>query len=144
MACKDYEGLLMGFLDHELSPEETTEVNDHMQRCQSCRQSYDELAKTAEVLDAVAFAEPGDEVLKDIWKSPIDRAERAVGFFLIFGGYLALISYALYETLINDKGPIFPRVAGVAVVAGFVVLLLSVAREQLRKRSKDPYKEVER
>lgn len=134
----------MGFMDKELSTDEQAHVNEHLIRCADCRQSYDQLVETAEVLDAVSFAEPGDKVLKDMWQSPVDRAERVGAVILIIGGYVTLALYGLYEFLSKGEGPVVPKVAAVAVFIGLAMLLLSTLRERFRTQKDDPYKEVER
>lgn len=143
MSCKEREPHIMALLDDELEAAERAALNDHMIRCANCRENHDQLARTLAVLDQVSFAEPGDAVLKDLWRSPVDRFERWAGVALIAGGYAALIGYALYAA-VSEDGPALPRIAIAALVIGALLVFLSVLRERLRTYQNDPYREVER
>lgn len=142
--CEKYKGLLMGLIDKELTPKETSEINDHLIRCAECREEYEQLRETATKIETVSFVEPQDEVLRSLWKSPYSRFTRNSGLFLVFAGWIALIIYGFYEAFRSGEEPVFSKVAIAAVLFGFLVLLLSVIRERIHTYKSDPYKEVER
>ena len=142
--CEKYKPLLMGLIDHELTPEESKEVNDHLRRCSDCREEYEDLRTTAAKIGAVSFEEPQDRDLKKIWKSPYSRFVRNSGLFLVLAGWLALILYGLVALFQDSGEPLFSRMAIAAVIIGFLVLLASVIRERLIAFKTDPYKEIER
>jgi hypothetical protein len=142
--CEKYKGLLMGLMDGELTPEENQEIHDHMIKCDACRQEYEALKEAGSKIEKVSFVEPQDEILKKLWKSPYNRLTRYSGIFLVFGGWLALLVYALIEILKDSQEPAFPRIATVAVFLGFFILLFTVIRERIKTYKTDPYKEVER
>jgi anti-sigma factor RsiW len=142
--CEKYKGLLMGLIDGELTPEETSEVNAHLIKCAACRQEYEQLRETAAKIETVSFEEPQDEVLKKLWKTPYSRFAKNSGLFLVFAGWLALVIYGLYEAFRSQDEPVFSKIAVAAVLIGFVVLLFSVIRERIQTYKADPYKEVKR
>jgi hypothetical protein len=143
-ACDDFKPLLMGLIDHELTPEETAKVNDHLIGCEVCRKEYDELVASGHVLGSVAFKEPEDEVLERLWRSPFSRFTTVSGMVLVAIGYLGLIGYGIYE-FVNDRGEaLLPKVALVAVVTGFVLLLFTVIRQRIKTYNVDRYKEIVR
>lgn len=142
--CEDYKPLLMGLMDNELSPEELSELNEHMIRCSNCRQEYEELSRTCSKIDHVSFKEPTDEILGDIWKHPYSRFTRNSALLLILGGWLLLMGFAAYQFSTHGSLKTIPGVASAAMIIGFVILLFSVLRERLKTHKVDPYKEVER
>ncbi len=143
-ACEKYRGLLMGLIDDELTPEETGRINQHRQRCNNCREEYEQLRQTTAKIKSVSFVEPQDEVLARLWKTPYSRFTRNSGLFLVLGGWVALIFYGFYEFLISRSEPVFPKIALAALLIGFFVLLFTVIRERIQTYKIDPYKEVKR
>ena len=142
--CQKYQGLLMGLLDKELTPEETAEVNDHLTRCEACRKEYEQIREASGKIETVSFIEPRDEVLEQLWKFPYSRLTRNSGLFLVLGGVLLLIIYGIFEFLGSGEEAVIPKIGVVAVLIGCVILLLSVIRERIHTYKVDPYKEVKR
>ncbi len=142
--CQKYQGLLMGLLDKELTPEETVEVNDHLTRCEACRKEYEQIREASGKIETVSFIEPQDEVLEQLWKFPYSRLTRNSGLFLVLGGVLLLIIYGIFEFLGSGEEAVIPKIGVVAVLIGCVILLLSVIRERIHTYKVDPYKEVKR
>jgi len=143
-ACEKYRGLLMGLLDKELTPEEANEVNSHLTRCSKCREEYDQLRETAKKIGTLSFNEPQDEILENLWKSPYSRFSKVSGLLLIFFGWITLIVFSLYEIFAHGEEPLVPKIAIVAMILGFLVLLIYVIRERIINYKSDPYKEVVR
>lgn len=141
--CEEYQGLMMGLMDGELTPDESVTINDHLRRCARCREEYEELRETAGKVAAISFREPQDEELRALWKSPYSRFTRNAGLVLVLVGWATLVSYAAYEFLRQGEFDV-SSVAGAAVWTGFAILLFSVVRERLRTYRSDPYREVER
>jgi hypothetical protein len=142
--CEKYKGLIMGLIDQELTPEETVEINDHLRRCEECREEYEQLRETAAKIETVSFVEPQEEALKKIWKSPYSRFTRNSGLFLVLAGWLSLVIYGLFQSFRSSEEPVFSKVAVAAVIIGFFILLFTVIRERIHEYKSDPYKEVER
>lgn len=142
--CEEMRPLLMGLMDNELDPDQVARVNEHLQRCQACRDEYEALVESSEMLKGVSYREPGDAELARLWKSPFSRLNRTAGLFLVVGGYLLLIGYVLVQAIRSSGDPPAIRVGLAAIVIGFFILLGSVLRERLHTAKTDPYREVER
>ena len=143
-ACDDYKGLLMGLIDHELTPEEASEVRQHLTRCARCRQEYEQLSETASKIEAISFKEPTDEVLGSLWNAPYSHFTRISGIAMIVGGWAALILYILYEWIANNGHALFPKIGVATIAVGFLILLFTAIRERAAKYKIDPYREVVR
>lgn len=139
-----YKKLLMGLIDDELTSEEISDVQKHLNRCADCRREYDQLKDTAVKIKKVSFEEPQDKVLKKLWKSPFSRFTKISGLFMVIGGWVALLIYGLIESFRQTDEPVFTKIAIAAIFIGFFVLLTTVIRERIRTFKTDPYKEVER
>ena len=142
--CEKYKGLLMGLIDGELTPQETSEVDAHLIRCASCREEYEQLRETADKIGTISFEEPHDQVLDKLWRSPYSRFTRNSGLLLVFAGWLSLVIYGLYEAFKSNDEPVFSKIAVAAVLIGFIILLITVVRERIISYKTDPYKEVRR
>lgn len=142
--CDEYKPLLMGLIDGELTSEEATNINKHLNRCAECRAEYEELRETSSRIHAVSFREPEDEILESLWNPPYSHFTRVSGLAMVVGGWIGLILYILYEAIIRGSGSLFPRIGVVVMVVGFMVLLVNAIRERWMKYKVDPYKEVVR
>ena len=138
-----YRPLLMGLMDGELSPQEATDVNEALNRSAELRAEYEKIREGTGNLEALSMMEPTDEIARKLWRSPYHRFTRNAGVWMILGGYLVLILYALYEAIMED-GLDIPSLAGVAIILGIVTLLMSFIRERVESRKVDPYKDIER
>jgi len=143
-----FQQLLMGAVDGELTPEQQLEFNQLIEAYPHLKDEWQEYAKLKEVVKTMKLKTPPDEVWDRYWLGVYNRLERGIGWILFSVGAIILITYGIYhfiETLIVDQ-----QLSGIvkfgiiAVIAGVVILLISVAREKLIVRQKDPYKEVKR
>jgi predicted anti-sigma-YlaC factor YlaD len=144
VSCENYRTLLSGLLDHELTPEEAIEINDHLIRCASCRADYERIGKANERLEALSFVEVTDEASRAFWRLPYSRAVRNAGLWLIVGGYVSLLLFGFFSFLADGSKGLFGKIAGAAIVIGFVVLVGMLVIERVVTYRVDPYKEIER
>lgn len=142
--CDEFKGLLVGLLDHELTPEETREVNEHLIRCAGCRTEHERLRQSGGRLNFLSYQEPSDAVAARVWKSPYSRFTRNASLFMIVAGYVVLLGYAAFEFLTSGGEALPAKVGLAAIVLGFLILLLLLVRERVASYRTDPYKEIER
>jgi anti-sigma factor RsiW len=142
--CDEYKGLLVGLLDHELTAEETSEINTHLIRCEACRRDYEQLRETSGRLEAISFQEPSDLVLDQLWNQPYSRLTRNAALFLILGGYLALLLYGFFEFIRGDQHEPVVRIAVASIALGLFYLLFQLIRERCKLWKIDPYKHIKR
>jgi len=142
--CNKYKSLMMGLIDNELTHEETTQVNQHMIRCEACRNEFDDLSQSYSKLEYISFSSPSDDELDRIWKSPFSRFTRYAGLFIVFMGWIILVLYSMVEFLKSDTEPVLPKIAFMGIIIGFVILLYTVLSDRIKTLKTDPYKEVKR
>ena len=142
--CESFKPLLMGLLDGELTTEQLSEVNQHLNRCAACRHELEDLRSACDPLRHLSFIEPGEAQLERLWRSPFSRFTRWAGLGLVLLGILTLIGVVAVEVA-RDRSAGLPLKLGLAGIAvGFAVLLLSALRDRLVTLRHDPYREVER
>ena len=148
MMCDDYKDLLMGYLDGELSDEQKGTFKEHLNTCDSCRQELADFRRLIAITDDVELAEPEDKLWDAYWGGLYNRLERGVGWILFSVAAIALLIYAgfkLIECLVTDPavGVMF-KIGLIAMIVGFAILFVSVARERLFFWRRDRYKDVRR
>lgn len=74
-------------------------------------------------------------------RDPVQRVERTVGLALLLGGSSLLGGFGLIELLLATA-PLWVKLGTSGVVAGLLILLISVVRGRLATRSADRYSEV--
>ncbi len=144
-----YKKLLMGLLDGELSADEKTSVEMHLDGCVECRGELEEFNNMKGVIDKMKYKEAPDEAWGRYWSQVYNRLERGLGWILISVGAMILLFYGGFkavESLVKDPTlAVFLKVAILILLAGLVILFVSVLRERIFTYKKDKYaKEVKR
>ena len=140
--------LISSYFDGELNEEQKKLINEHIRQCSECRKEFEEMGKFEEVMGKMELKQPSKEVWKVYWTSVYNRLERSIGWiFLSIGAMILLFfgGYKIVEGIIQDANtPLFLKIGILAFMAGIVVLLVSLAREQLFVRKRERYKEIEK
>ena len=106
------------------------------------------MGKFEEVMDKMELRKPPKEVWQVYWSSVYNRLERRFGWILFSIGAIILLFYGGYkaiEGLIQDPTiPLILKVGILGLLAGLVVLLVSIGRERIFVRQRERYKEVEK
>ena len=148
MDHKRIKELIPSYFDRELSPEQKHMVEEHIQSCAPCKKEWEEMRKFEEVMDKMEFKKPKPETWHMYWTSIYNRLERRLGWILFSVGAIILLffgGYKMVESLIQDPTtPILLKVGILAVLAGVIILLVSVLRERIFVRKRERYKEVEK
>lgn len=140
--------LISPYHDGELDEHQKRLVEEHIAGCPECRKEFEEMGKFEEVMSKVEFKKPSKEAWKMYSSSVYNRLERRIGWILFSIGAIILLffgGYKLVEGLIQAPDvPLLFKIAILSVLAGVVVLLVSLVREQLFVRNRERYKEVEK
>ena len=144
-----YKRLLMGLLDGELSEDEKKSVEMHLDGCVECRAELKEFDEMKEVMKNMKYKEPPDEAWEKYWSRVYNKLERGLGWILASIGTMILLFYGGFkavESLVKDPTvAILLKVAILVLLAGLVILFVSVVRERIFTYKKDKYaKEVKR
>ncbi|MEN8223004.1 MAG: zf-HC2 domain-containing protein [Acidobacteriota bacterium] len=142
--CKEYRTLMMGLMDDELTEDESIKLNNHMIRCESCREEYEQLKKTSSKLEGIDMKVPDEDVVEKTWRSPYSKLTKNFGIILIIFGWLTMVIYGAYEFLVTKEMESIPKFAFVIIAVGFIILFIAVLRDRIRSYRNDPYKEVEK
>lgn len=143
-----FHTLLMGVVDGELTLEERTEFDRLLNEYIEFKREWKQYQKLKEVTQTMKFNSPPPEVWDKYWVNIYNRIERGIGWIIFSIGCIILLTYGIFkavESIIAD-----PQLEGIvkvgifAVIAGIVILVVSVLREKVFTRKTDPYKEIQR
>jgi len=143
-----FRQLLMGAVDGELTSDEEIEFFRLVDHYPAFQKEWESYKKLKEVTRAMKFKSPSKEVWDNYWLNIYNRIERGIAWIIFSIGCIILITYGLFkgiEAMLADtqlEGIV--KIAIIAVIAGLVILLVSVIREKLVTRKSDPYKEIQR
>lgn len=142
------EHLMMAALDGELAPGERTELDIALERDPALRDEWERLSNLQEVTRMTRITTPPDTHWDGYWHSIYNRLERGFGWLLVSLGATVLGLQGLWdfvhELLADTSVPDHIRWATFALMAGGLVLAISVLRERLSSHKHDPYKEIDR
>lgn len=139
--------LIMTVIDGEHSPAELRELERLAAASDDVRTEWARLRRVKEATSTMAWKEPTADTWDRYWMSVYNKTERKIAWLLVLGGAFIIVAWGLWQAvphllneLWNDTAvPVPVRAAIVAVLLGVILLIVSVIREQLSSRTKDPY-----
>jgi hypothetical protein len=140
--------LLMAALDGELGDEEKRELAVYMDKYPELERELIEFKKIREITMDMKFSPPPGSVWNKYWLGVYNRLERGVGWILLSVGATVLLVYGLYSMIGSILADVeitwWLKLAILSVVAGTVVLLVSVLREKIFLHKSERYKDIQR
>jgi anti-sigma factor RsiW len=141
-------GLMMAALDGEISPAEQQILEQSLQQNPDLQSEWREMQRVKEVTSMISVRKPPEEVWASYWAQVYARNERKVAWVLISVGAVVLLSWGLWQAVLNVLAeldmPDFIKLAIGVLSVGIVILAVSVIREKLFVNKNDPYKDIER
>ncbi|NQW03529.1 MAG: hypothetical protein HQ485_05825 [Acidobacteria bacterium] len=139
--------LIMAVLDDEHSPEDLNELERLAAASAEVRDEWMRQRRVKEATSTMTWKEPTSETWDRYWMSVYNKTERKIAWLLVLGGGVVLSAFALWRAVprllrslwSESSLPVGVRMAAVALLLGVLLLLVSVLREQLSSRTKDPY-----
>ena len=132
----------MRYLDKEMSPSEREEFEKHVNECEVCRKSLEDLGMLNELTSGVLIGDPMDTFWEGYWKSIYRRIERKTAWIFVLVGGILLVLYEIYRSIRNFGEITFEKIVAIILITGMVMLLVSVVRERIHQRKTDKYKDI--
>jgi len=136
--------LLSGYVDGELTQQDSQRVRLHIDQCTACEREFEEIRQLRDNMGAARLS----CVSNDTWRETMDDATvkttRGIGWLLLIGGALVAGGFAVYEVFTNfSSWSLTEKLIVGGLYGGGLLLFLSVLRQRLIERKKDRYKDVE-
>ncbi|MCD6451494.1 MAG: zf-HC2 domain-containing protein [Acidobacteria bacterium] len=142
MNCDQFEVLISGYLDGELSKEDEERLLRHLEVCPKCRNSLEELKRLKEVASKMKLTEPPKEIWDSYWERISNRITRGIGWILFIIGAALIAGYGIYQFATEPATSAFVKLCTFAIIVGFALLLVSVLWERIKEAKTDKYKGV--
>lgn len=143
---EEYEVLISGYLDGELTPEQAARLEQILAEIPACRSDFETMKQLiAGTNRALCPSDPPDEVWDTFLDNVYNRAERRFGWMVFIAGTLALTAYGIYLYFSEPWTSGAVKLLIAVPVLGLVMLFISVLRQRLRAAKHDRYsREVHR
>jgi len=145
---KNWKIFISGYLDDELDPQERAEFERELAKNPSLAKELADMKSIQEVTGSMKLKDFPDQIWERYWDDTYNRLERNIGWFFFSIGAMILMAGGLYKlalSLLDDAGePLWIRLAIGIGCSGLGILFISVLRERLFMRQRDPYREVKR
>ncbi len=142
------EQLMMAEVDKEISGEDRAALKTALETNPDLKNELETFRRLKEVTDTMSPLKPPGETWDNYWEDVYRQLERRISWVLISLGTIVLGTWGLWNAvsgLIADRAiPGFVRWSLLALLAGFVILCVSVIRERMFMSKGDPYKDVVR
>jgi predicted anti-sigma-YlaC factor YlaD len=142
-----FKHLLLRVVDGVATERERAEFMNHIRSCEECRREYGEFRNLEEFMSAIKLKDLSEDARAAYARLLYNRLERGLGWILLSLGVILLLGFGgftlIKEFIINSTVSVILKIGVCAVLAGLIVLLVSVLKERLFVRKYDKYsKEV--
>ena len=142
MDCKHVEPLVSGYLDRELTQQESQQVRIHLETCDSCQALYSDLRQLKEKTGGLDWPLADTAQLAAMENDLFSRGAQASGWLLMALGALLLVAFTVYDYLSAPDVPGILKLCLVAFHLGLAVLFVMVLRQRLMTYRNDKYMNV--
>lgn len=137
--CEDIQILMSGKIDGELSPNETAQLETHLNTCDDCRSEYEKLRTLAAAASNLYVPLPHDEIWDNFSERVYNRFERKLGWILFLIGIIALLGFGMYQAAVLPWASLPVKILTALAGTGLITLLVSVLRQRLAVLKEDRY-----
>jgi len=138
--------LMMASIDGECTPEEEAELKQNLIQNRELAEEYQELKNLKNMTSQTRMKEPAPELWDHYSQTLFTKMERGIGWILFTIGALVLLFYGAWHILsdlLTDPGIAWWLKAAIAaLVAGSILLLVSLVRERIYLNKHERYKDV--
>jgi hypothetical protein len=143
--CAAIGDLLSGYVDHELTQQQSQRVQIHLDTCADCSRLHGDLRNMKEQLRQLSYPISDEEMLEKLEKDLFASGTRNVGWVALgIGALFASVAgtVAFFMFLAAPDVPVLVKLFNGLLVIGGVALFVSVVRERLMTYKKDKYRNV--
>ena len=143
MTETDWDQLLTGYLDDELTQQDRQRVEQRMINEPTYRAQFDDLTSLQTDIAGLDFQPNKTTQWNELAPDVTSRTTRSLGWLTYIISTLFLVGYGLYEFIIAETENAFVKTAVLGIFLGLVLLLISVIKQRLVESKTDRYKDVE-
>lgn len=134
---------LSGYLDGELTQQQSQHVELHLAECGQCRKLLEELGDLRSRMGTSRLSPTDSHEWRENMEESGVQVTRGIGWVLLIGAALVLFTIVAAHFLTDDSIGAFEKFLISAFYLGWAALFISVLRQRLIERKTDKYKDVE-
>jgi len=140
--CQKVEEKLSGYLDGELTQQESQQVRLHIESCESCQQLHTELLSLQKDIKAI-HSDGGEEAaLEKVMNDLGAKQTQQWGWMLVIIASALMVIYSFYGFIIDNDMTSFEKIMFSLLGIGGVLLFISVVRQRIIASKTDKYKDI--
>ncbi|MCK5664578.1 MAG: zf-HC2 domain-containing protein [Thiotrichaceae bacterium] len=140
--CDKVENLLSGYLDGELTQQESQQVRIHIESCESCKQLYAELRNQQKAIQSIHVDVGEEAALQKIMNDLGARQTQKWGWIFIIFASVLMILFSVSAFIISNDMSIFEKLMLSLFCIGGMLLFGSVLRQRIIASKTDKYKDI--
>ena len=135
---------LSAYLDGELTQQENQKVDVMLRRSPELRGKFEDLRRLREQIKQLDYPQPTEAEWRNVMSRTTFKATRGLGWLLWIGAAIVLIGFGLYQFANDPSVALLERIGVFAMLAGTVLVFLTVLWERVTAYKHDKYKDVEK
>jgi len=143
MDCKETEVYLSGYLDNELTQQESQRVELHLETCLVCLQLLKELTTAQKATRSIELRQPGKQEWQKMENTILENISRGFGWLILVIWSATTVGYAFFQYAVTPTEPLFQKILVFGIFLGIALLFFSVLCQRIRESRTDRYKGVQ-
>ena len=143
MPKTDWDQLLTGYLDNELTQQDRQRVEQRMVNEPTYRKQFEDLTSLQTDIAGLDFQPNKTTQWSELAPDATSRTTRSLGWLSYIISTLFLVGYGLYEFIIADTENALVKTAVLGIFLGLGLLLISVIKQRIVESKTDRYKDVQ-
>ena len=143
MTETDWDQLLTGYLDNELTQQDRQRVEQRMVNEPAYRTQFEDLNSLQTDIADLDFHPNKTTLWNELAPDFTSRATRSLGWLSYIISTLFLVGYGLYEFIIAEAENALVKTAVLGVLLGLCLLLISVIKQRSVESKTDRYKDLQ-
>ncbi|GAC21127.1 anti-sigma factor family protein [Paraglaciecola arctica] len=141
--CEHIGEQISGFLDGELSQQESQRVSVHLSQCESCSQTYEQLKQIQGAVSQAYYPNMEQQKMNAVLQDLTSKRMFDFAWFAIVSGVLISVVFGVYHFWLDSSIPLYSKVVMSLIWGGGIGLFLTVLRQRLIISKTDKYNKVD-
>ena len=140
--CQKVEEKLSGYIDGELTQQQSQQIRIHIEGCETCQQIHSELLSLQKDIKTI-HSDGGEEAaLEKIMNDLGAKQTQQWGWMLVIIGSVLMMIYSLYGFIVDNGMTSFEKIMFSLLGIGGAMLFISVVRQRMIASKTDKYKDI--
>jgi len=140
--CEKVAEKLSGYIDGELTQQQSQQVRLHIDNCDSCSKLQNELIEMQSDIKTLKAADCEEAALEKIMQDLGAQKSQQWGWMFIIIGSLLMMAYSFFQFIVSTEMHSFEKIIIGLLGVGGLLLFVSVLKQRLIAMKNDKYKDI--